>query len=38
MTLDTYWTYVAPAIMLGIGAVIFGFGLWTRKGKQHHDR
>jgi hypothetical protein len=26
MGLETYWTYVAPLLLLGSGAIIFGIG------------
>jgi hypothetical protein len=26
MSVATYWTYVAPLVLLGVGAVIFGIG------------
>jgi hypothetical protein len=31
MNLQTYWTFVAPLLLLGAGAVIFGFAMWTSR-------
>jgi hypothetical protein len=31
MSLETYWTVVAPLLMLGVGAVILGFAMWTTR-------
>ncbi len=31
MSLETYWTCVAPLLMLVVGAVIVGFAMWTTR-------
>jgi len=35
MSLQIYWTYVAPLLMLGVvGAIIFGSAVWTSRERQ----